>query len=45
MNEWPKYPTVYEINTWAWLTGLSGQAPDAGGRAPGRAGADCQLRL
>lgn len=25
MNEWPKYPTVYEINTWAWLTGLSGQ--------------------
>jgi glycosidase len=26
MNEWPQYPTVYEINTWAWLTDLSRQA-------------------
>ena len=26
MDEWPQHPTVYEINTCAWLTGLSGQA-------------------
>jgi glycosidase len=23
MNSWPRHPTVYEINTWAWLTDLS----------------------
>ena len=26
MNIWPENPTVYEINTWAWLTDLSSQA-------------------
>ena len=28
MNYWRKYPTVYEINTWVWLSEL--------GRARGR---------
>jgi len=23
MSKWPKYPTIYEINTWVWLSGLS----------------------
>src|SRR5687767_11999739 len=23
MDSWPKYPTVYEINTWVWLSDLS----------------------
>jgi hypothetical protein len=23
MSTWPRNPTVYEINTWAWLSGLS----------------------
>ena len=23
MDSWPKYPTVYEINTWVWLSELS----------------------
>jgi Alpha amylase, catalytic domain len=23
MSSWPKYPTVYEINTWVWLSDLS----------------------
>ncbi len=23
MNPWPRYPVVYEINTWAWLAELS----------------------
>jgi len=23
MSKWPKYPTIYEINTWAWLSDLS----------------------
>lgn len=23
MNKWPKYPTIYEINTWVWLSDLS----------------------
>lgn len=23
MSSWPRYPTVYEINTWAWLEDLS----------------------
>lgn len=22
-DAWPRYPTVYEINTWVWLSGLS----------------------
>lgn len=23
MKKWPKYPTIYEINTWVWLSDLS----------------------
>ena len=23
MPAWPPHPTVYEINTWVWLNGLS----------------------
>ncbi len=23
MKRWPKYPTIYEINTWVWLSDLS----------------------
>lgn len=23
MTEWPKYPTIYEISTWVWLSDLS----------------------
>jgi hypothetical protein len=23
MQPWPQYPSIYEINTWVWLTGLS----------------------
>src|SRR5260370_25649666 len=23
---WPRYPTVYEINTWVWLSELSSKA-------------------
>lgn len=23
MPEWPRYPAIYEINTWVWLSGLS----------------------
>ena len=23
MSKWPKYPTIYEINTWVWLSDLS----------------------
>jgi hypothetical protein len=23
MSVWPQYPTVYEINTWVWLSELS----------------------
>ena len=23
MSNWPRYPTIYEINTWVWLTELS----------------------
>jgi hypothetical protein len=26
MSEWPQHPTVYEVNTWAWLADLSRQA-------------------
>ena len=26
MSVWPRYPTVYEINTWVWLAELSQQA-------------------
>jgi len=26
MQPWPLFPTIYEINTWAWLTDLSQQA-------------------
>jgi glycosidase len=26
MQPWPMFPTIYEINTWAWLTDLSQQA-------------------
>src|SRR5271169_2338768 len=22
MSAWPKYPTIYEIDTWVWLAGL-----------------------
>ena len=25
MNAWPKYPVIYEINTWVWLGELSGK--------------------
>jgi len=25
MNAWPKYPVIYEINTWVWLSELSRQ--------------------
>ena len=25
MKSWPKHPVIYEINTWAWLEGLSRQ--------------------
>lgn len=23
MSSWPQYPTLYEINTWVWLSELS----------------------
>ena len=23
MSDWPRYPTIYEINTWVWLNGLA----------------------
>ena len=23
MPRWPRYPTIYEINTWVWLADLS----------------------
>jgi hypothetical protein len=23
MPEWPRYPAIYEINTWVWLSSLS----------------------
>ena len=23
MSVWPRYPTLYEINTWVWLSELS----------------------
>jgi hypothetical protein len=26
MSSWPNYPTIYEINTWAWLTDMSRKA-------------------
>ena len=26
MSNWPRYPTIYEINTWVWLTELSARA-------------------
>ncbi|HEY6364249.1 MAG TPA: alpha-amylase family glycosyl hydrolase [Candidatus Binatia bacterium] len=26
MSNWPRYPTIYEINTWAWLSELSTRA-------------------
>jgi hypothetical protein len=26
MNPWPKYPMIYEINTWVWLDELSRKA-------------------
>jgi hypothetical protein len=26
MRKWPKSPTIYEINTWVWLTSLSAKA-------------------
>ena len=26
MSGWPRYPTVYEINTWVWLAELSRKA-------------------
>src|SRR5271157_5264649 len=26
MSSWPRYPTVYEINTWVWLSELSKNA-------------------
>ncbi len=26
MSTWPRYPTVYEINTWVWLSALSTEA-------------------
>ena len=33
MSGWPRYPTLYEINTWVWLSELSlksGTAVDLG---------------
>src|SRR4029450_3237009 len=29
MSGWPRYPTIYEINTWVWLAELSGRAGTA----------------
>src|SRR5580765_7428718 len=26
MSAWPKYPTIYEINTWVWLSDLGGKS-------------------
>jgi hypothetical protein len=26
MSTWPRYPTIYEINTWVWLAELSAKA-------------------
>ena len=26
MSVWPRYPTLYEINTWVWLSELSVKA-------------------
>lgn len=26
MSTWPRYPTIYEINTWVWLSEVSGKA-------------------
>ena len=26
MSNWPRYPTIYEINTWVWLSELSTRA-------------------
>ena len=26
MSTWPRYPTIYEINTWVWLSELSAKA-------------------
>ena len=26
MNQWPQHPTLYEVNTWAWLADLNRQA-------------------
>ena len=23
MSKWPHHPTIYEINTWVWLSGIS----------------------
>ena len=22
MSHWPRYPAIYEINTWVWLSGI-----------------------
>jgi hypothetical protein len=29
MSGWPRYPTIYEINTWVWLAELRGRAGTA----------------
>src|SRR5215831_8714618 len=36
MTRWPRHPTIYEINTWAWLHELSEEAqrPVALGNVP-----------
>ena len=26
MSPWPRYPTLYEINTWVWLAELSNKS-------------------
>ena len=30
MSTWPRYPTIYEINTWVWLAELSAKAERTG---------------
>jgi hypothetical protein len=29
LSVWPRYPTVYEINTWVWLSELSQKYAEA----------------
>ena len=38
MKPWPKYPVIYEINTWVWLSELEPEIPEAGESRHGAAG-------